>query len=249
MGRRAPSGSSRCLARMKSAEGMTDVVYNPSAYPTTTTLRAGQIWRNIERAYSTLETWRQLWKAASHHCVPACRTSIRLSTSSTTALATCRGWLKCCKQHGCGQPPGSDKAITKCTDCDKHFELISETDLQTAQGALLSEIRPEVDNLLKRVENYLDKLERREQSLLAKCDLNDGRLGRDSTGGSTSRPASRAAGSNARAVNAQQELRYKQLKARKDRLGYAVETLELQAKQRERQLRMSMAAPQQFDDY
>ncbi|KAG9205781.1 hypothetical protein G6514_007388 [Epicoccum nigrum] len=139
--------------------------------------------------------------------------------------------------------------LSKVLQTTRHFELISETDLHTAQGALLSEIRPEVDNLLKRVENYLDKLERREQSLVAKCDLNDGRLGRDSTGGSASRPASRAARSTARAVNAQQELRYKQLKARKDRLSYAVETLELQAKQRERQLRMSMAAPQQFDDY
>ncbi|KAJ4333806.1 DASH complex subunit spc19 [Ascochyta clinopodiicola] len=141
--------------------------------------------------------------------------------------------------------------LAKVLQTTRHFELISETDLQTAQSALLSEIRPEVDNLLKRVENYLDKLERREQSLIAKCDLNDGRLGRDSTGGSGSRPASRAAAgrSSARAVTAQQELKYKQLKARKDRLSYAVETLELQAKQRERQLRMSMAAPQQFDDY
>ncbi|KAL1656887.1 DASH complex subunit spc19 [Didymella pomorum] len=144
-----------------------------------------------------------------------------------------------------------DDGVSDMPRLAKHFELISETDLQTAQGALLSEIRPEVDNLLKRVENYLDKLERREQSLIAKCDLNDGRLGRDSTGGSASRPASRVAAgrSNARAASAQQELRFKQLKARRDRLSYAVETLELQAKQRERQLRMSMAAPQQFDDY
>jgi DASH complex subunit SPC19 len=132
----------------------------------------------------------------------------------------------------------------------QHFELISESDLQTAQTALLSEIRPEVDNLLKRVENYLDKLERREQSLIAKCDLNDGRLGRDSTGAAGARPGSSAAQRSAagNAMNAQQELRYKQLKQRKDRLSYAVETLELQAKQRERQLRMSMAAPQQFYD-
>jgi hypothetical protein len=51
-------------------------------------------------------------------------------------------------------------------------------------------------------------------------------------------------------MSAQQELRFKQLKQRKDRLSYAVETLELQAKQRERQLRMSMAAPQQiYDDW
>ena len=132
----------------------------------------------------------------------------------------------------------------------QHFELISESDLQTAQSALLSEIRPEVDNLLKRVENHLDKLERREQSLIAKCDLNDGRLGRDSSGGAGARPSSSAAQRSVagKAMSAQQELRFKQLKQRKDRLSYAVETLELQAKQRERQLRMSMAAPQQFYD-
>jgi DASH complex subunit SPC19 len=113
----------------------------------------------------------------------------------------------------------------------------------------MSEIRPEVDNLLKRVENYLDKLERREQSLIAKCDLNDGRLGRDSSGGSGSRPASRTAQrSGGKAVSAQQQLKAKAMKAKKDRLSYAVETLEMQAKQRERQLRMSMAAPQQFND-
>jgi len=132
----------------------------------------------------------------------------------------------------------------------QHFELISESDLQTAQSALLSEIRPEVDNLLKRVENYLDKLERREQSLIAKCDLNDGRLGRDSSGATGSRPNSRTTqrGTTGKAMSAQQELRYKQLRQKKDRLSYAVETLEMQAKQRERQLRMSMAAPQQFYD-
>jgi DASH complex subunit SPC19 len=114
----------------------------------------------------------------------------------------------------------------------------------------MSEIRPEVDNLLKRVENYLDKLERREQSLIAKCDLNDGRLGRDSTGASSSRPASRTAQrSGGKAISAQQQLKAKATKAKKDRLSYAVETLEMQAKQRERQLRMSMAAPQQgYDD-
>ena len=103
---------------------------------------------------------------------------------------------------------------------------------------------------MKRVENYLDKLERREQSLIAKVDLNDGRLGHDSTGGRPSSAAGQQAigGKAGRSMNAQQELKYKQLRARKDRLSYAVETLELQAKQRERQLRMSMAAPQQFMD-
>jgi DASH complex subunit SPC19 len=45
-----------------------------------------------------------------------------------------------------------------------------------------------------------------------------------------------------------QELKFKQLRQKKERLSYAVDTLELQAKQRERQLRMSMAAPHQFLD-
>lgn len=126
--------------------------------------------------------------------------------------------------------------------------MISESELHNAQSALLSEIRPEVDNLLKRVENYLDKLERREQSLIAKCDLNDGRLGRDSTGGATKTANHAPSRNGGKAMTAQQELKYKTLRAKKDRLSYAVETLELQAKQRERQLRMSMAAPQQFYD-
>jgi DASH complex subunit SPC19 len=49
-------------------------------------------------------------------------------------------------------------------------------------------------------------------------------------------------------MSAVQEMKYKQLRAKKQRLSYAVETLEMQAKQRERQLRMSMAAPQHFYD-
>jgi len=140
------------------------------------------------------------------------------------------------------------------TNSSQHFELISEPDLQSAQSALLSEIRPEVDSLLQRVSNYLDKLERREQSLIAKCDLNEGRLSRDSIGGSAFRPNSRGSqrrvggDDGGKGMSALQEMKYKQLRAKKQRLSYAVETLELQAKQRERQLRMSMAAPQKFYD-
>jgi DASH complex subunit SPC19 len=119
---------------------------------------------------------------------------------------------------------------------------------------LLSEIRPEVENLLQRVSNHLDKLERREQSLIAKCDLNEGRLSRDTSSESAFRPSSRssqarrAGDESGKAMSALQEMKYKQLRQKKQRLSYAVDTLELQAKQRERQLRMSMAAPQQFLD-
>ncbi|KAF2271050.1 DASH complex, subunit Spc19 [Lojkania enalia] len=144
--------------------------------------------------------------------------------------------------------------LAKVLQTTRHFELISEPDLQAAQSALLSEIRPEVENLLQRVHNYLDKLERREQSLIAKCDLNEGRLSRDSTGETAFRPNSRTnrrgtgATEGGKPMSALQEIKYKQLRAKKERLSYAVGTLELQAKQRERQLRMSMAAPQHFFD-
>ena len=82
---------------------------------------------------------------------------------------------------------------------------------------------------------------------MAKCDLNDGRLGTaDSNPESAFTPKSRASEvPNGKPMSAIQEMKYKQLKAKKQRLSYAVETLELQAKQRERQLRMSMAAPYQ----
>lgn len=106
-----------------------------------------------------------------------------------------------------------------------------------------------MESLLARVQNYLDKLERREQSLIAKCDLNDGRIGPADSSKAESAFSARSAegaGAGGKPMSAVQEMKYKQLKAKKQRLSYSVETLELQAKQRQRQLRMSMAAPQQF---
>ncbi|KAF2205084.1 DASH complex, subunit Spc19 [Delitschia confertaspora ATCC 74209] len=177
-------------------------------------------------------------------CVQSLRSSMQLLDSSLNIL-----------DSGVNDFP----RLAKVLQITRHFELISESDLHSAQSALLSEIRPEVDSLLSRVSNYIDKLERREQSLLAKYDLNEGRLNRDSTGPSAFRPNSRASQSRSQSrsrvgegggkpMSGLQELKYKQLRQKKERLSYAVETLELQAKQRERQLRMSMAAPHQFLD-
>ncbi|EOD44065.1 DASH complex subunit Spc19 [Neofusicoccum parvum] len=144
--------------------------------------------------------------------------------------------------------------MSKVLQTTRHFELISEPDLHNAQRSLVSEIRPEVDNLLSRVSNYLDKLERREQSLIAKCELNEGRLSQynnepsASRSRSVSRPGSRA-GSRAPGSGGLaplEELKVKQLRQKKERLSYAVDRLTMQAQQRERQLRMSMAAPHQF---
>lgn len=141
--------------------------------------------------------------------------------------------------------------MSKVLQTTRHFELISEPDLHNAQRSLLSEIRPEVENLLTRVSNYLDKLERREQSLIAKCELDEGRLSQynneptASRSRSTSHAGSRAMGSGGLAPL--EELKMKQLRQKKERLSFAVDRLTLQAQQRERQLRMSMAAPHQFN--
>ncbi|KAK7536993.1 DASH complex subunit Spc19, partial [Phyllosticta citribraziliensis] len=185
-------------------------------------------------------------------CVSSLRNSMQLLDSSISIL-----------DSGVNDLP----RLSKVLQTTRHFELISEPDLHAAQRSLLSEIRPEVDNLLSRVANYLDKLERREQSLIAKYELNQGRLSSDEAGGGgsgrksagPSRSASRTGErrvegrATARARTADggglaplEELKVKQLRQKKERLSYAVDRLTLQAQQRERQLRMSMAAPQSF---
>ncbi|KAF1958663.1 hypothetical protein CC80DRAFT_524139 [Byssothecium circinans] len=170
-------------------------------------------------------------------CVGSLRSSMQLLDSSINIL-----------DEGVNDFP----RLAKVLQTTRHFELISEPDLHQAQTTLLSEIRPEVESLLLRVQTHLDKLERREQSLIAKCDLNDGRLGSETSTESAFATKPKAAaeerGSGGKPMSALQEMKLKQLRAKKQRLSYSVETLELQAKQRERQLRMSMAAPQQFYD-
>jgi DASH complex subunit SPC19 len=124
----------------------------------------------------------------------------------------------------------------------QHFELVSEHDLTTAQASLLSEIQPEVNTLLGRVETYLDKLERREQSLIAKAELQEGRLSQPSRAKSPARMHSASAATGNGDLSAAEEMKLQQLRQKKERLSYAVSRLELQANQRQRQLRKSMAA-------
>ena len=147
-----------------------------------------------------------------------------------------------------------------CMCNSQHFELLPEPRLQRAQTSLLATITPELDALLDRAHAHLDKLARREQSLIAKSELQEGRLSsrRQSAGGggfAVSEPAAaaaaaaRAGGAGGRGEEGEVEgekgrevLRLRQMRQKKERLSYAVERLNLQAQQRERQLRMSMAA-------
>ncbi|WPH01809.1 Hypothetical protein R9X50_00466300 [Acrodontium crateriforme] len=82
--------------------------------------------------------------------------------------------------------------LTKVLQTTRHFELVSENELVTAQSSLLSEIQPEVSVLLSRVETYLDKLERREQSLIAKAELQEGRLSQPSRSGTQANSAAKS---------------------------------------------------------
>jgi DASH complex subunit SPC19 len=100
------------------------------------------------------------------------------------------------------------------------------------------------------VETYLDKLERREQALMAKCELQEGRLGGDSSGSRLSksvfgRPDTSAAAGSVGTVST---LKMNQARLKKERLSYAIDRLQMQAQQKERQLRKSLAAPPVIDD-
>ncbi|GAM87113.1 hypothetical protein ANO11243_051340 [Dothideomycetidae sp. 11243] len=160
-------------------------------------------------------------------CVTSLRSSMQLLDSSINILST-----------GVHDLP----RLSTVLQTTRHFELVSETDLVAAQSTLISEIEPEISALLGRVNTYLDALARREQSLAAKAELQEGRLSRAS--GSLQKPGNSGVGSSSgtgEALSGLQEVKAQQLRQKKERLSYAVGRLEMQASQRERQLRKSMA--------
>lgn len=122
----------------------------------------------------------------------------------------------------------------------QHFELLPEPTVREAQQALLDEITPSIAHLLSLASNHVEKLSRREQGLKAKCELQEGRLSSDEPRKS-SRSQSSAALRGRGSGNAAKAMELRRLVQKKERLQYTVERLELQGRQRERQLRKSMA--------
>lgn len=133
--------------------------------------------------------------------------------------------------------------LRKVLQTQQHFELIPEITLKAAQQSLVDEISPAIEQLLSTAETHVDKLARKEQSLKARYELLEGRAapqrsstsdraGRYRTTSSASRPIT---SSDPRAVQ------MKKLQQKKDQLQFAIERLELQGKQKERELRKSMA--------
>ncbi|KAK3674303.1 DASH complex subunit spc19 [Recurvomyces mirabilis] len=133
--------------------------------------------------------------------------------------------------------------LTRVLATTRHFELVSSHDLTTAQATLVDEIKPEIEGLLGRVEGYLGKLERREKGLVAKSELLEGRLvrprsssgARAGVGGGKAGPG--GGNGEGQGLSALEEAKLQQLRQKRERLSYAVSRLELQAGQRERQLR------------
>ncbi|MCJ1474528.1 hypothetical protein MMC13_003186 [Lambiella insularis] len=179
-------------------------------------------------------------------CVNSLQSSISLLNSSISIL-----------DSGVNDFP----RLSKVLQTTRHFELLPESQLQDAQSSLLASLTPELTSLLTRVEVHLDKLSRREQALIAKCELQEGRLSSSRTSG-IGREDARAPLQHGKAGNVfrrhgddgddkdeeegleqgREQLRLKQMRQKKERLSYAVERLILQAQQKERQLRKSMAA-------
>ncbi|BAE65001.1 putative mitotic spindle biogenesis protein Spc19 [Aspergillus flavus] len=130
--------------------------------------------------------------------------------------------------------------LCKVLQTTRHFELLPEPTLREAQQSLLDEITPSIGHLLSLASNHVEKLSRREQALRAKAELQEGRM-YSSESRQTSSRSQNAYGDRQKA-NAAKAAEFRRLVQKKERLKYAVERLELQSKQRERQLRKSMAA-------
>ncbi|QKX56533.1 uncharacterized protein TRUGW13939_03638 [Talaromyces rugulosus] len=137
--------------------------------------------------------------------------------------------------------------LTKVLQTTRHFELLPEPTLQEAQQALLDEISPSIAHLLSVASNHVERLARREDSLKAKCELQEGRMSDKQRSSAANRAGSASAvrpdpsASSSTSDASAKAIQLRRLVQKKERLKYAVDRLELQNRQKERELRKSMA--------
>ncbi len=140
------------------------------------------------------------------------------------------------------------RRLQKVLSTQQHFELLPEPSLRAAQQSILDEITPAITQLLGTAEAHITQLARREESLRARSELLEGRLEsdrrrRDSDAREEAKPTRDRVGQGAgRDGNDVKALELKRLRQKKERLQYAVGRLELESRQRQRELRKSMAA-------
>ncbi|KAK6353357.1 hypothetical protein TWF696_005325 [Orbilia brochopaga] len=139
--------------------------------------------------------------------------------------------------------------LAKVLSSHRHFELVSQSDLQTAQSLLSSTIAPEADRLLKETEKHIHRLELKERKLIADAELLETRIANSLKksgvpGGSSGQKTAAAAAIPAASGNEDEAMnveKLKKLKAQRQRLAYAVERLELEKRQKEMQLKKNMS--------
>lgn len=124
------------------------------------------------------------------------------------------------------------------TNKRQHYELIPQPTLQAAEASLRSEITPFITLLLDRADTHLERQERRVETLRARAELQQGRLGGETSRGPRGAAAGKAAAPpGARKLGSDERLKARVVRQRKEALKYGVERLELEVLQKERELR------------
>jgi DASH complex subunit SPC19 len=100
--------------------------------------------------------------------------------------------------------PWTIDSVKTYTNLLQHFELTPASNLDAARASLASELGPAINTLLNRAESHCAKLERREQTLIAKSELQEGRLSQSS--GAPERKPTRS--SNMGSSGGEKALRY-----------------------------------------
>ncbi|KAI1823756.1 DASH complex subunit Spc19 [Xylaria intraflava] len=163
-------------------------------------------------------------------CVTVLRTSLSYLDSSVTTL-----------ENGIADFP----RLINVLKAARHYELIPQTTLQTAESSLRSELSPAITTLLDRADTHIARLDRRTESLKARAELQQGRLENARSAKPKPTPAAAASKSTAGAGAGarSQDHRARALRQRREALQYSVERLELEALQRERELRKRLDVP------
>ncbi|KAI3341130.1 DASH complex subunit Spc19 [Ustulina deusta] len=160
-------------------------------------------------------------------CVAALRTSLSFLESSVNTL-----------ESGVSDFP----RLVGVLKTARHYELIPQTTLQTAEASLRSELAPAITTLLDRADAHVDRMDRRIESLRARAELQQGRLDNSPSSSSSSsrnNPRAKTASGTSGGANldGSAKLRARVLKQRREALQYSVERLELEVLQKERELR------------
>ncbi|KAI0204197.1 DASH complex subunit Spc19 [Astrocystis sublimbata] len=164
-------------------------------------------------------------------CVASLRTSLSFLESSVSTL-----------ENGVSDFP----RLLNVLKTARHYELIPQNTLQTAEASLRSELAPAITTLLDRADAHIDRVDRRIDSLKARAELQQGRLAdtkqSSTSASSSSRAQANKGGSGSAQLDASAKLRARVLKQRREALQYSVERLELEVLQKERELRKRLDA-------